>query len=40
MLEVAIMIEGQDGLNWPRWQRLATVVEELGFAGRRKCAGP
>ncbi|MFN2221953.1 MAG: LLM class F420-dependent oxidoreductase [Candidatus Promineifilaceae bacterium] len=33
MLEVAIMIEGQDGLNWPRWQRLARAVEELGFVG-------
>ncbi len=33
MLEVAIMIEGQDGLNWPRWQRLAQAVEALGFAG-------
>jgi F420-dependent oxidoreductase-like protein len=33
MLEVAIMVEGQDGLNWPRWQRLATAVESLGFAG-------
>jgi F420-dependent oxidoreductase-like protein len=33
MLEVAIMIEGQDGLNWPRWQQLARAVEELGFAG-------
>ena len=33
MIEVAIMIEGQDGLNWPRWQRLATAVEELGFCG-------
>ena len=33
MLEVAIMIEGQDGLNWPRWQRLAKVVEDSGFAG-------
>jgi F420-dependent oxidoreductase-like protein len=32
-MEVAIMIEGQDGLNWPRWKRLATAVEELGFAG-------
>jgi F420-dependent oxidoreductase-like protein len=27
------MIEGQNGLNWPRWQRIATAVEELGFAG-------
>lgn len=32
-MDIAIMIEGQDGLNWPRWQRLATAVEELGFAG-------
>lgn len=32
-MEVAIMIEGQDGLNWPRWQRLAQAVEDLGFAG-------
>lgn len=33
MVEIAIMIEGQDGLNWPRWQRLAAAVEDLGFAG-------
>ncbi len=33
MLELAIMIEGQAGLNWPRWQRMATAVEDLGFAG-------
>ncbi len=33
MLEIAIMIEGQNGLNWPRWKRLARVVEALGFAG-------
>lgn len=33
MLEVAIMVEGQDGLNWRRWQRLATAVESLGFVG-------
>lgn len=33
MLEVAIMIEGQNGLNWPRWKRLARAVEALGFAG-------
>jgi len=33
MLEVAIMIEGQDGLNWPRWKRLVQTVEDLGFAG-------
>jgi F420-dependent oxidoreductase-like protein len=33
MLEIAIMIEGQNGLNWPRWQRLVKAVEELGFVG-------
>jgi F420-dependent oxidoreductase-like protein len=32
-MEVAIMVEGQNGLNWVRWQRLATAVEELGFVG-------
>lgn len=33
MLEVAIFLEGQNGLTWPRWQRIATAVEELGFVG-------
>lgn len=33
MLEVAIMVEGQNGLTWPRWQRMAEAVESLGFAG-------
>ena len=33
MLELAIMVEGQNGLNWPRWQRIARAVEDLGFAG-------
>lgn len=33
MLEVAIMIEGQNGLTWARWQNLARLVEDLGFAG-------
>ncbi len=33
MVEIAIMIEGQAGLNWPRWQNIARTVEELGFAG-------
>jgi F420-dependent oxidoreductase-like protein len=30
--EVAIMIEGQDGLDWPRWQQLARTVEDSGYA--------
>jgi len=33
MLELAIMVEGQNGLNWERWQRLAQAVEALGFCG-------
>ena len=33
MLEVAIMIEGQNGLTWPRWQNIVRLVEELGFVG-------
>ena len=32
-MDIAIMIEGQDGLNWPRWQRIGRAVEGLGFAG-------
>lgn len=33
MLEIAVMIEGQNGLNWTRWQNIARLVEELGFVG-------
>jgi F420-dependent oxidoreductase-like protein len=33
MVALSIMIEGQDGLTWPRWQRLVADVEALGFAG-------
>ena len=33
MIEIALMIEGQNGLNWTRWQRLARTAEDLGFAG-------
>jgi F420-dependent oxidoreductase-like protein len=32
MLEVAIMIEGQEGIDWDRWRRLARAVEDLGYA--------
>ncbi len=32
-MDINIMLEGQDGLNWPRFQRLARAVEDLGFAG-------
>ena len=33
MIEVALMIEGQNGLTWERWQRIATLVDQMGFAG-------
>lgn len=32
-IDVALMIEGQNGLTWSRWQRLAQAAEDLGFAG-------
>lgn len=32
-MDIAIMIEAQNGLTWPRWQNLAAAVEDLGFAG-------
>ncbi len=32
-MDIAIMIEGQNGLNWPRWKRMARAVEDFGFAG-------
>ncbi len=32
MAEIGIMIEGQEGLNWERFFRLAETVEGLGFA--------
>lgn len=32
MPEIAINLEGQNGLNWPRWQRIARAVEDLGYA--------
>ena len=33
MLEIAIMLEGQNGLNWSRWQNIVRLVEDLGFVG-------
>jgi alkanesulfonate monooxygenase SsuD/methylene tetrahydromethanopterin reductase-like flavin-dependent oxidoreductase (luciferase family) len=32
-LELNVMIEGQEGLTWERWQRLARAAENGGFAG-------
>jgi F420-dependent oxidoreductase-like protein len=33
MIEIAIMIEAQNGLNWFRWQRIAATVEACGYVG-------
>lgn len=33
MAAISLMIEGQNGLNWPRWRRIVAEAEELGFAG-------
>jgi F420-dependent oxidoreductase-like protein len=33
MTEISISLSGVTGVDWPRWQRLATEVEALGFAG-------
>ncbi len=32
-MDIAIMVEGQNGLNWHRWKNLAAAVEDLGFFG-------
>ena len=33
MLEIAVMLEGQNGLNWSRWKNIVRLVEDLGFIG-------
>jgi F420-dependent oxidoreductase-like protein len=33
MVAISLMIEGQNGLNWSRWERLVAEAEQLGFAG-------
>ncbi|MEZ4713734.1 MAG: LLM class flavin-dependent oxidoreductase [Caldilineaceae bacterium] len=33
MTAISISLSGVTGVDWPRWQRLATEVEALGFAG-------
>jgi alkanesulfonate monooxygenase SsuD/methylene tetrahydromethanopterin reductase-like flavin-dependent oxidoreductase (luciferase family) len=32
-MDLALMLEGQNGLNWPRWQRIARLAEDVGLAG-------
>jgi F420-dependent oxidoreductase-like protein len=31
--QLTVMIEGQEGLTWARWQALARTAEDAGFAG-------
>jgi F420-dependent oxidoreductase-like protein len=33
VLEVAVMIEGQNGIDWARWKRIVAKVEDSGYAG-------
>jgi F420-dependent oxidoreductase-like protein len=33
VIDAALMIEGQNGINWPRWQRLAKAAEGAGYTG-------
>jgi F420-dependent oxidoreductase-like protein len=32
-MDIALMVEGQDGLNWDRWRAIAHMAEEVGFVG-------
>lgn len=32
-MEIGIMVEGQNGLNWKRWKNIVAAVEDLGFFG-------
>jgi F420-dependent oxidoreductase-like protein len=32
-MDIALMVEGQEGLTWPRWRAIAQTAEEVGFAG-------
>lgn len=33
MVDVSLMIEGQDDMSWQRWQRLGLAAEALGYDG-------
>lgn len=35
MADMGVMIEAQEGLDWPRWRRLAPLTDRLGFASLR-----
>jgi F420-dependent oxidoreductase-like protein len=31
MIELSLQIEGQSGLNWPRWKNIVAAAEETGY---------
>jgi F420-dependent oxidoreductase-like protein len=31
MMHIGLMLEGQNGLNWPRWQKILQVAEDSGY---------
>lgn len=33
VIQVGLMLEGQDGVNWQRWQQIARAVDDAGYAG-------
>ena len=35
MAHIGVMIEAQEGLDWPRWRRIVADAERLGFAALR-----
>src|SRR5437764_15208600 len=32
-MDIALMVEGQQGLNWDRWRKIARTAEDTGFVG-------
>lgn len=32
-MDISIMVEGQMGLTWPRWQRIVRAADDLGYYG-------
>ena len=32
MVDIGLIIEGHEGLTWPRWQRILRTAEDAGFA--------
>ncbi len=32
-MKISIMLEGQQGITWERWQHIAALADQLGFAG-------